>query len=105
MRYGRIMICFLLLSVASCSKSGTKGYKFNASIIGLDARACACCGGYFISIDGLEKNGYFLADKFPDGFVLEPGVHFPVRIYLEWVKNPNTCVPNGIIIQKISTIR
>lgn len=77
--------------------------KSNAVIIGVDSRECACCGGYFLSIDNNKPvaSQYFLTSDFPGGY--KP-TSFPVRVNIEWEKDPNACINDKIIIKKVSPL-
>lgn len=87
---------------------GSFGYnsgkvKPNAVIIGPDTRKCVCCGGYLISIDNNKPiDQYFLTYDFPGGYKPE---NFPVKVYIEWEKDPNACINDKIIIKKIIPVK
>lgn len=120
----RILLFFLTVTLAAspcllfvtCSKdqakvdentnnSGAYGHNSgkvnpNAVIIGVDSRECACCGGYFLSIDNNKPiaGQYFLTYDFPAGY--KPA-SYPVKVYIEWEKDPNACINDKIIIKRI----
>lgn len=120
----RILLFFLTVFLAAspcvlfvtCSKdqhkvknSNTNGEAYNNSsakvtanavIAGVDARSCPCCGGYFLSIDNNKPiaGQYFLTYDFPAGYM---PTSFPVKVYIEWEKDPNACINDKIIIKKL----
>lgn len=72
----------------------------NATIVGEDARQCVCCGGYFLSIDNNKPiaGQYFLTYEFPGGYV---PLKYPVKVYIEWDKDPKACINDKIIVKRI----
>ena len=120
----RILLFFLTVFLAAspcvlfvtCSKdqhkvknSNTNGEAYNNSsakvtanavIAGVDASSGPCCGGYFLSLDNNKPiaGQYFLTYDFPAGYM---PTSFPVKVYIEWEKDPNACINDKIIIKKL----
>lgn len=76
----------------------------NATIVSRSTLDCPCCEGYFISIDNQKPiaGNYFLTNEFPGGY--KPAT-YPVKVYIEWQKNPNVCINDNIIIKKVVVIK
>jgi hypothetical protein len=74
--------------------------KTNATIVNPDVRSCMCCGGYLLSIDNNKPiaGDYFIVYDFPGGYV---PTSYPMKVYIEWEKDPNACINDKIIIKKI----
>jgi len=70
------------------------------SLTGADLRMCACCGGWFVTIDGILYQFYAL----PSGSSLDLQKEtFPVTVKMDWQISDQAACPNKkIIIQKIS---
>jgi hypothetical protein len=67
-------------------------------ITGQDFRKCACCGGYFITID---KQDYMFWDV-PATSNFTPGDGpFPMAVKLDWKKVDNACPANRIEVIRI----
>jgi hypothetical protein len=86
----------LLLFVLSCSTSDD--YESNGVITGFDNRECSCCGGYFIEIQDSTFRFYNL----PNGSKLNlDNPIFPIYVKLDWQKDPDACLGDEIIVQRI----
>lgn len=122
----RLLMLFLTVSLTSlpcvlfvtCAKDGDQqtvnsDYSYNsadktvrngnATIIGIDARECPCCGGYFLSIDGNKPVGgpYFFTNTFPGDF--QPA-KYPLRVKIEWTRDANDCANDKITIKSITVL-
>jgi len=94
MKTSILIVSALLL--LSCEK---ENYQDTGIITGPDISLCACCGGYFIEIDGetyrfekTELPGYFTFDD----------KQLPVKVELNWqLKNSSCKLLNWIAISKI----
>ena len=71
-----------------------------AVITGPDARMCACCGGWFVLINGIS----YEFDALPAGSPLDlQQVKFPMTVHLDWQVSDQTSCPNDkILLQRIS---
>ncbi|MFV0606458.1 MAG: hypothetical protein ACK5NK_11520 [Niabella sp.] len=105
--------CFLFVTCSKQTSNNTeeiydlaanKVMVSNATIVGADMRECVCCGGYFISIPNYKPiaGEYFLTYDFPNGYVPKT---YPLKVQIEWAKDPNACVNDKIIIKKITIIQ
>ena len=83
---------------------GASGTVTNATIVQEDQRKCMCCGGYFLTINGQKPiaGQYFLTYDFPGGY--KP-TSFPVKVYIEWEKDPKACINDKVIIKRIVIIK
>jgi len=99
----RTRIFILLIStllVFSCEK--TK-YEAIGTITGADMAMCACCGGYFITIDGTQYR--FEKTELPDNFIFNDN-ELPLKVELNWKLNNELCSGlNWIAISKIREIK
>lgn len=70
----------------------------NGVIIGADYRECACCGGWFIEIDGDTLR----AQTFPDDFAATlSGDVYPVAVRLRWERDATPCLGDEIEVLAI----
>ena len=71
-----------------------------AEITGPDARMCACCGGWFVLINGIS----YEFDALPVGSALDlQQVKFPLTVNLDWQLSDLTGCPNNkILLQRIA---
>ena len=89
LRLVKVAAILLLLAVSlafGCDKES--GFKSKGEITGIDARACACCGGYFIKID----TALYLAPSLPADFKYDfTKATFPIPVLLDWDVNKTQC--------------
>lgn len=72
-------------------------------ITGPDLRACACCGGYLITIDGTQYRIWeFPADH---ELVLDSMENFPMTVRLDWEPAPQPCIGDEIIVERIEEVK
>jgi hypothetical protein len=98
----RIYIIILISSllVFSCEK---EKYESAGTITGADLSMCACCGGYFITIDGAKYR--FDKLQLPDNFTFNDN-QLPLKVELNWKLNNELCSGlNWIAISKIREIK
>lgn len=89
-----LLICGFLL--ASCEKTS---YKNTGTITGQDMTLCACCGGYFITIEGIQYR--FEKTELPAGFTFSDN-QLPLQVELDWNLKTDVCSNfNRITISKI----
>lgn len=95
--YESLVIFILVIGSIACSKSdGT--YQSKGVITGQDFTMCACCGGWFITIDG----EIYRFDSFPaDSGIIPEKETMPLAVELDWQIKPGGCPANRIIIQRI----
>ncbi len=92
-----LSVLIVTLSIASCSSEEDE-FRSNGTITGIDIRECACCGGYIIDIDNVTYRFFELPDN--SNLNLEnPG--FPIPVRLNWIKDPNACLGDEIIVYRI----
>ena len=66
-----------------------------ASLIGPDYRLCACCGGWFIQIEGETYRALTLPEEFTNSLAL---YSLPLDIYVEWSPVETPCLGDEIIV-------
>jgi len=91
-----LLIVFTTL-VISCEK--TK-YESTGTITGADMAMCACCGGYFITIEGIVYR--FEKSELPVNFTFNDD-QIPLQVELDWELKTQSCA--GFNWIKISKIR
>ena len=91
-----LILCFII-TVLSCSAENEL-FSSSGTITGIDVRECACCGGYFIEIGEIT---YRFSDL-PDNSKLNlENPTFPIYVNLDWIKDPNACLGDEIIVLNI----
>ena len=91
------LILILLIIIASCSSEDDL-FRSSGKITDIDVRECACCGGYFIEIENITYRFYNLPDN--SKLNLENPT-FPIYVNLDWIKDPNACLGDEIIVLNI----
>ena len=91
------LIFIFLIAIISCSAENEL-YSSSGTITGIDSRECACCGGYFIEIGEITYRFYNLPDN--SKLNLENPT-FPIYVNLDWIKDPNACLGDEIIVLNI----
>jgi len=100
MKNSLFSICIFSLLLLSCEK--TK-YEYNGTITSADMALCACCGGYFITIEGIQYR--FEKTELPDNFTFNDA-ELPLKVELNWELNKEICSGfNWIVISEIRVIK
>ena len=104
MKYTFSSIAILLvvsLFLTNCRHNPDDIYQSTGVITGPDYRMCACCGGYFITID---TNTYDF-DTVPSnsGINLQQDT-FPIDVELDWQMNTVTACTGRIVINRIKRL-
>jgi hypothetical protein len=90
---------FLLIG-GSCADEVPACYKSEGTLIGLDARACACCGGWLITIDRQTYNF-----QMPSSSQINAEADkFPLKVKLNWKFADDAMCGNWIIVTRIMKI-
>jgi hypothetical protein len=92
-----LLLMFFATSVISCEKIK---YENTGTITGADMAMCACCGGYFIDIDGNKYR--FEKSELPSDFTFDDS-QLPLPVELNWELKTGVCT--GFIWIKISDIK
>ena len=79
-----VLIIFTTM-IFSCEKAK---YESKATITGPDLAMCACCGGYFIEIEGTKYR--FEKSELPAGFTFEDN-QLPLEVELNWKLKTSQC--------------
>jgi hypothetical protein len=95
-----LVIFAIVIGLTTCSRSD-EAYQSKGVISGQDFTMCACCGGWFITIDG--ENFRFDTIPADSGIILEKET-MPLAVELDWQIKPGGCPANRIIIQRIKKI-
>jgi|SRR5579872_1032611 len=94
-------LLFCIAIWVSCNKN-KPGHTGTATIVGEDPRTCACCGGYWIDIDG-DANRYHIG-TIPGSFRLDTVTVFPLRVTLEWTFSTSPCIGTLVNIVRIGRL-
>jgi hypothetical protein len=86
MKFRIVLLLFAMLTVFGCEKTE---YKNTGTIIGADMTLCACCGGYFIDIEGTQYR--FQKEELPGNFNFNDN-QLPLSVELNWERKTETCV-------------
>jgi len=99
MKATRIIIIILML--VACTKENND-FKSVGTITGVDYRMCACCGGWFISIN----HEIYLFDSIPKDSNFDLATEtFPLDVSLDWQLISSACTGfNRISVQRIKKI-
>lgn len=91
-----MIIVLAIIEFVSCHKENGD-YNSKGTIIGLDSRACICCGGWMINID----NQQYQFNSLPENSTINlNNEKFPLPVRLDWKLNTIGC-PNTITIERI----
>ncbi|MEM8896710.1 MAG: hypothetical protein AAGC85_01335 [Bacteroidota bacterium] len=74
--------------------------KVEGSILGVDSRECACCGGYFIKI-GEETYRFYEEPSCSDLALDVSDYAFPLEVWVDWKADPDACMGDEILLEKI----
>jgi hypothetical protein len=96
-----IMVIFSCLLCSSACSDTEETFQSKGVITGQDFTMCACCGGWFITIN----SEIYRFDTLPadSGIILEKET-MPLAVELDWQIKPEGCPANRIIIQRIKKI-
>lgn len=84
-------VVLLMLVFAGCQKPASGDYQSLGIITGVDARACACCGGWYILID----NTTYEFETLPAGAGIDiMNATFPLAVKLNWQLSPKPACPD-----------
>jgi len=97
MKHKSYFLLVIILLFCSCEKTN---YKSTGTITGADMAMCACCGGYFIDIEGTQYR--FEKSELPAGFTFNDE-QLPFSVELDWELKAEACT--GFNWIKISKIR
>lgn len=90
---------FFFLFQACCDDEDNDIYcEEQGTIIGVDYRECACCGGWFIEIGDDTLRAWTLPQEFAQS--LDP-MSLPVPVLLEWSPKENPCLGDEIDVECI----
>lgn len=84
------LLGWILLALSSCGPE--QNSVSQGTVIGLDTRFCACCGGYLIIIDQFTYR--FFDSDLPTGNTTLQGATFPLDVDLRFSNESDLC--NGI---------
>ena len=90
-----MMIVLSIIEFVSCYIDNGD-YNSKGIIIGLDMKACMCCGGWIIDINHQQ----YQFNSLPDSTINLMNEKFPLTVTLDWKLNTKGC-PNTITIERI----
>jgi hypothetical protein len=86
-----LLVVFLIIGLVGCKKPTTSDYQSTGIITGVDARMCACCGGYYIQIDNVT----YEFDTLPAGSNIDlQNATYPIAVKLDWQLSTKPACPN-----------
>jgi hypothetical protein len=95
----KISVFLFLISIILITGCKKENYESTGTITGQDLALCACCGGYFIEIDGIQYR--FEKSELPNNFTFEDN-QLPLQFELDWKLKTDACTSfNRIEISKI----
>ena len=98
MRIKLLLAVFLIIGFVSCQKPNTTDFQSTGIITGVDAKMCACCGGYYIQID----NVIYEFDTLPVGSNIDlQNATYPIPVKLDWQLSTKPACPD----KKIDVLR
>ena len=94
-----LAICLIILCFVCCQKGINNDYQSNGIITGPDIRMCACCGGWYIQIDGST----YEFDSLPGNSNIDlQKDSFPILVKLDWqLSNQIACPDKRITVIRI----
>ena len=95
-----LIIGLIIIGFVCCRKVNNNDYQSIGKITGPDIRMCACCGGWYIQIDGVT----YEFDSIPmnSNIDLQKDT-FPILVKLDWqLSNQIACPDKRIIIKRIT---
>lgn len=94
----KIFTDFILLIILCCCSMQEDDYESTGVITGIDNRECGCCGGYYLEIADSTYRFYTI----PPGSKLDlQNPTFPVYVKLNWHEDPDACLGDEIIVERI----
>ena len=96
----KLLLClFLIIGSVGCQKPTTSDFQSTGLITGVDAKMCACCGGYYIQIDNVT----YEFETLPAGSNIDlQNATFPIMVKLDWqLSTKPPCPDKKIDILKI----
>jgi hypothetical protein len=84
-------VVVLLIFLFCCQRND---YRSEGTILGYDARMCACCGGWFIKIDTTT----YEFESLPAGSKIDlQNETFPFNVKLDWLLSDRAPCPDKFI--------
>jgi hypothetical protein len=98
----KTLFLLLLTAMLGCRKThNDKGdYKDLGIITATDMRMCACCGGYFIDINGTTHR-FYEENLPPNNLSLSPD-NLPMKVKLDWQEAASACGNELITVTRIA---
>jgi len=91
----KLMIAGFLAVLILCCCEKDRNHLSTGTITGPDLRECVCCGGWYILIGNSEYRFYELPEESKIDLQDES---FPLRVKLDWKKDPGACIGDEILI-------
>lgn len=95
-----VFVSLFLLTAPSCTDEELVCYKSEGTLIGLDARACFCCGGWLITIDRQTYNFQMPSNS----GISADNDKFPLIVKLNWKFQDDRGCENWITVSRIKKI-
>ncbi|MBM3434835.1 MAG: hypothetical protein FJY07_01300 [Bacteroidetes bacterium] len=91
----KLLIAGFLAALILCCCKKERNPLSTGTITGPDLRECVCCGGWYIQIGNNEYRFYDVSDGSNIDIQYES---FPLKVELQWEKDPQACIGDEIII-------
>jgi hypothetical protein len=88
----KLLLCvILIIGFVGCQKPTSSDFQSTGIITGVDAKMCACCGGYYIQID----NKTYEFETLPSGSNIDlQNATFPIMVKLDWQLSTKPACPD-----------
>ncbi len=97
----KLILIFFTAVFISCSNDDD-GFESKGVITGQDFTLCACCGGWFIEIEGED----YIIFELPENTSLKPeDIIPPFSVNLNWSRPGESCRDDLITVQDIEARR
>jgi hypothetical protein len=90
-----LALCFTLFTMSSCEKEQEKEDAMQeATITSFDVSLCACCGGWFVTIEGQRFRFYELPESKISLDLTKQKL--PLTLRISWKPKEKPCMPDLI---------
>jgi len=92
---------FLVPACCPCDDEEPEYCSDEGLLLGADPRDCACCGGWFIEIEGDTLRANALPEEFINSFDYSD---LPLPVLLEWEHDATPCLGDEIEVECIKKL-
>ncbi len=94
----KILLLAFVFWLVACQKDDLN-VRSEGQVVGYDLRLCACCGGWYLEIDGETYRADLSAEDVARLNLETPAL--PVLVRLDWKLKENPCLGDEIIVTRI----